>query len=397
MDGDAGGLARGHQARHDRVRITVTQRQHLAFVVRLDAAHVVVHGRQHGDRFLVHIDTGEDMRRFRNARQAFGDDVVVQVIQVQEDVVGVLADAAPFPDLHGHGAGDDVPAGQVLGGGGIALHEALTLRIDQIAAFAAHAFGDQAARTVDAGGMELHELQILQRQARAQHHAATVAGAGVGRGTGEIGATIAAGGQDDHLRPEQVQGTVGQVPAEHAGACAFIVHDQVDGEILDEEMRVVLQRLAIERVQHGVTGTVGGGAGPLRGCPLTELRCHAAEVTLVYPPLVGTAERHAEVLQLQHRVDGIAHHVLDGVLVTQPVRPLDGVVHVPAPVVGAHVAQRGGDAALCRDRVRARREHLGDAGRVQPRLRTAHGGAQSGPAGTDHHHIELVLCNFVSI
>ena len=363
----------------------------------MEPSHVVVHGRQHGDRFLVHIDTGEDMCRFRNARQAFGDDVVVQVIQVQEDVVGVLADATTFPDLHGHGAGNDVPAGQVLGGRGIALHEAFTLRIDQVAAFATHAFGDQAARTIDAGGMELHELQILQRQARAQHHAATVAGAGMGRGAGEVGAAIAAGGQDDHLRPEQVQGAIGQVPAEHAGAGTFLIHDQVDGEILDEEMRVVLQRLAIERVQHGVPGTVGGGTGPLRGCPLTELRGHAAEGTLIDAAFLGTAEGHTEVLQLQHRIDGVTHHVLDGVLVTQPVRPLDGVVHVPAPVVGAHVAQRGGDAALRRDRVRPRREHLGDAGRVQPRLRTAHGGAQSGTAGTDHHHIELVLCNLVSI
>ena len=67
----------------------------------------------------------------------------------------------------------------------IALHEALAAGVGQIAAFAAHAFGDQDARAVDAGRMELHELHVLQRQARAQHHGVAVARAGVRAGAGE--------------------------------------------------------------------------------------------------------------------------------------------------------------------------------------------------------------------
>ena len=99
---------------------------------------------------------------------------------------------------------DHVARGQVLGGGRIALHEALALGIGEIAAFAAHAFGDQAAGAVDAGGMELHELHVLQRQAGAQHHGVAVAGAGMGAGAGEIGAAIAAGGQDHLVGAEAV-------------------------------------------------------------------------------------------------------------------------------------------------------------------------------------------------
>jgi hypothetical protein len=45
--------------------------------------------------------------------------------------------------------------------------------------------------------------------------------------------------------------------------------------------------------------------------------------------------------------------IFDGILVAQPVRPLDGVVHVPAPVVLAHIAKRRGNAALRCNRVRA--------------------------------------------
>ena len=89
-------------------------------------------------------------------------------------------------------------------------------------------------------------------------------------------------------------------------------------------------------------------------------------------------------------VDGgrrVAAEVFDGVLVAEPVGPLDGVVHVPAPVVRAHVAERGGDAALRRDGVRARREHLGDAGGLQAGLGAAERGAQAGAAGADHDDV----------
>ena len=74
------------------------------------------------------------------------------------------------------------------------------------------------------------------------------------------------------------------------------------------------------------------------------------------------------MLELVDRVGRLAAQIFDGVLVAEPVRPLDGVVHVPAPVVRAHIAERRGDAALRRDGVRAGREHLGDAGGAQARL-----------------------------
>ena len=138
--------------------------------------------------------------------------------QMQVDMVLVRADAAAFADLDGHGAADHVARGEVLGVGRIALHEALALRIGEIAAFAAHAFGDQHAGAENAGGMELHEFHVLQRQAGAQHHGVAVAGLGVGAGAGQIGAAIAAGGQDHRVGAEAVDGAVVQIPGHHAAA-----------------------------------------------------------------------------------------------------------------------------------------------------------------------------------
>src|SRR4051794_2074295 len=127
------------------------------------------------------------------------------------------------------------------------------------------------------------------------------------------------------------------------------------------------QRLAVHGVQHGVAGAVGCGAGAL-GLALAVINGHAAERPLIDAAIVGAREWHAPVLEFIDGFRRLAHHVLDGTLIPEPVRSLDGVVHMPAPVVLVHVAERGRYAALRRYRMRARREPLGDAGGAQTRL-----------------------------
>src|SRR3546814_17403116 len=77
----------------------------------------------------------------------------------------------------------------------------------------------------------------------------------------------------------------------------------------------------------------------------------------------------------------LAAHVFDGVLVAEPVGALDRVVHMPATIVLAHIAQRRRAAALSGDGMAARRENLGDAARPPPGLGAADRGAQPGPPG----------------
>ena len=68
--------------------------------------------------------------------------------------------------------------------------------------------------------------------------------------------------------------------------------------------------------------------------------------------------------------------------------PFDGVVEVVVPVVFRHVAERRADAALRRDGVRARREHLGQHRDVEARARELQRGAHAGSAGADDHDVE---------
>ncbi len=354
-----------------------------------DAAHVVVHGGEHRDRLAGHVDAGENSRALGNAGQPLVQHRGIEMIEVQIEMVLELADAAALAHLDGHGARNHVARGEVLGRGRIALHEALALGIGEVAAFPARAFGDQAPCAVDAGGVELDEFHVLEGQAGAQHHGIAVAGAGVCRGAGEIGAPVTAGREDGHVGAEAVDAAVVELHRDHAAAAA-VLHDEVDDEILDEELGGMLERGAVERVQHGVAGAVGGGAGALRDA-LAVIGGHAAERALVDLAVLGARKRNTPVLELIHRRRRIAAHIFDGVLIAEPVRPLDGVVHVPAPVVLAHVAERCSNAALGRDGVRAGRKHLADAGGAQPCFAAADHRAQAGAAGPDHDHVVAVI------
>ena len=181
-----------------------------------------------------------------------------------------------------------------------------------------------------------------------------------------------------------------EIDGNDAAATAFVIHDQVDGEVFDEKLGRVAQRLPVHRVQHGVAGAVGGGAGALRGA-LAVMRGHAAERSLIDLAVLAARERQAPMLELVHRLRRVAAQIFDRVLVAEPIGALDGVVHVPAPVVLAHIAERGGDAALRRHRVRARREDLGDAGGAQAGFTAADDGAQSGAAGADDDDVVSVI------
>src|SRR5262249_12436220 len=133
-------------------------------------------------------------------------------------------------------------------------------------------------------------------------------------------------------------------------------------EELDEKRCRVADRLLIEGVQHCVTRSVGSGTRTLRDA-FAEMGCHAAKRALIDPSLLRTRERYAIGLQLYDRRRRFLAHEFDRVLVSEPVGALHRVVHVPAPVVLTHVAQRSTDATLGRDRVAARWKELGNAGR----------------------------------
>src|SRR6516165_2873395 len=96
------------------------------------------------------------------------------------------------------------------------------------------------------------------------------------------------------------------------------------------------------------------------------------------------------MLELDDRGDRVPAHVLDRVLVAEPVRALDRVVHVPAPIVLTHVAEGGADPALRRNGVAAGRKNLADASGLEAGAGRAEGRAQTRPAAADDDDVVAV-------
>ena len=94
-----------------------------------------------------------------------------------------------------------------------------------------------------------------------------------------------------------------------------------------------------------MAGAVGGVAGAAHG-RFAEVAGVPAEAALIDLAFRRAVERQAHVLQFEHRVDRFARQHFGGVLIDEVVAALDGVEHVPVPVVFFDVAERGADAAL---------------------------------------------------
>lgn len=99
------------------------------------------------------------------------------------------------------------------------------------------------------------------------------------------------------------------------------------------------------------------------------------------------------MLKLDNRGGSLTGHVMDSILVAQPVRALDGIVHVPSPVILVHVAESSVDATLGGDSVTSSGKQLRDTGSVEASLGETKGGTETSTTGTDDEGIVLVVLN----
>ena len=168
------------------------------------------------------------------------------------------------------------------------------------------------------------------------------------------------------------------------------LEEQVHDLVLVEEPDAVLDALLVERLQDHVAGSVGRVAGP-PDRRLAVVAGVAAEAALVDLAVRRAIERQAHVLELDDRLDRLAGQDLGGVLVDQVVAALDGVEHVPLPVVLLEVAESGADTALGGAGVGAGGIELGQDGGVDALAGQLQSGPQTGAAGADDDRIERVV------
>jgi hypothetical protein len=106
---------------------------------------------------------------------------------------------------------------------------------------------NQASSTINAGRMELHEFEVLQRQACACNHSITIARACVRARAAKVSPSVPASCKHCFVRTEAVEGTIFHVEGNYTDTLA-ILHYKVERKEFDEKVRVVTQGLAIKRM-----------------------------------------------------------------------------------------------------------------------------------------------------
>ena len=298
-----------------------------------------------GDWLLGGIDTGENVGSFKDTRKSLVDLLGRQMVQMKVDMVRVGSDTTSLEDLHGHGAGDNVTRSEILGSGGITLHETLTLAVSEDTTFTTATLSHEAASTIDTSWVELDELGIFNGKASSGDHTTTVTSAGVSTGAGEVGSAVATSGKDSLVSLHSVNGTIGHVVS-HDTAALITVHEEIHGEVLHEEDAVVAESSSKESVQHAVAGSVGDSTASVGLATLAEVSGLTSEGSLVDLTLAGSAEGHTVGFKLSDSERSLSSHVLDGVLITKPVRALNCIIEVISPVISMHVTEGSIDTSL---------------------------------------------------
>jgi len=84
-----------------------------------------------------------------------------------------------------------------------------------------------------------------------------------------------------------VESSILHVESDNTNALA-VLHDQVEGEVFNEEVGVVAERLAVEGVENGVASSVSGGSAAVGLSSLAVLERLTTERTLVDFAFLGT-------------------------------------------------------------------------------------------------------------
>ena len=119
------------------------------------------------------------------------------------------------------------------------------------------------------------------------------------------------------------------------------------------------EALVKKGIENDPSSMVCGITGPLHRF-LTIIPGMPAEVPLGDLSFGRAAERNSHVLQLIDGSRRIFDQDLYGILVSQVVASLDGVIEIPFPMILLLIAERGGDPSLGRPGMGPRRKNLTD-------------------------------------
>ena len=321
------------QAFNDHVIAIFILSQRLTTNIGRYATHHVVTGWNNRNRLFNRVSVSKSTRQLQDTWQLGIQGFFTQMIQLQVHVVTILTTTTAFQNFQNHRTGNNITARQVFGIRSITLHKALTVFIDQVTTFTTTAFGYQRTSTGNTRRVELPHFHVLHRNTGTQRHTNTVTGVDQSIGGRLINTTCTTRCQHGCFGFD-VNGFTGfDIDRDNTRNLTFSVLHQINGIPFIQEGSTTLQVALIKSVQQSVTSTVSRRTGTSSLSRVIRTFRLTTERTLVDTTILETRERQTHVFQFENRLGTYRTHVFDRILVTDIIGTLNGVVHVPAPII----------------------------------------------------------------
>ena len=365
MNRNAGHFTHGKQSLNHLVITLLVLGDCLSVYIGRNSPHHVMTGRDDWNRFLDRVHMRKGTGQFKDSRKFGVQCFFTQMVQFQQYMIPFRTNTPPAENFQHHGSGYHIPTRQVLGIGSIAFHETFTIFIDQVTTLTAASFSNEYSGPMDTGRMKLPHFNILNREASSQRHTNTVTGIDQGIGGRGINTTGTTSGKYRRLGFDVNRFAGLHADGDDTNNSTVLVFDDIRSKPFIEETGIVFQVALIEGMQKRMSGSVSSGAGTCSLSALAVILGLPTKGTLVDTAIFITGKRQPHMLQFEHCLRTFTAHVFDSILVTDIVRPLDGVIHMPAPVIiRISTGYGAGNSALSRNCMRTCRKYFGNYCRV---------------------------------
>ena len=237
--------------------------------------------------------------------------------------------------------------------------------------------------------MKLPHLHVLYRNTGTQTHTNAIPGVDMGIRCGGIDTPCTACSKDSRLRFHENCLSSLNANGYDPGYCTVLILNKIYRKPLIEKDRLVFHVILIQRMQQSMPRPISRSASSCSLTTLTVVLGLATERALIDPAFFGARKRQTHMFKFKNGFWPHRAHIFNGVLVTDVIRPLNGVIHVPAPIiVGVGARNRAGNTPLRRDRMRACRKYLRNNGCFVARLGKLQRRTHAGTSATYNHSIK---------
>ena len=132
----------------------------------------------------------------------------------------------------------------------------------------------------------------------------------------------------------------------HDSYAIFSIHYQIHGKVLNEEDAVETKSSTKESVKHRVPCSISHSTTSICLTSSSEIFRLTSEGSLIDLSFFGSAEGHTIRLKFQDSLWCLLGHIVNSILVSEPITSLDCVIEVPSPIVLMHVSESGIDSSL---------------------------------------------------